>query len=956
MKKRVYLSRILFLIIIFLIVITIQIKYVQSTSAPSCNGYCDIDINLKSGINLISFPFMTPNKSIEYIFNGTIQNLSRVYYYDSVEGWKIYNPYSKATSNLFEISPLKAYFVLMKYPTAIKVDGYTTYDDNSFPHICLSDGWNLIGKQNLSQDTILNQLAGQNYSEIWKFNSTNNSYFRVGDSNISYPGEGYWVYATSIQTDSSLKNINYYFTSDSLIVNWSTDNSETSVVRYGIEPCKYDYTEIGVNGTTHSVKIFYLRSNWTYYFTINSVNNSGKTHQSKMFTIRTPIFHSLVHDYYNAPFPHISIPLGVHGSGWPLTKNESQISTCVKNNSVTCISDMDCLKLPGYICSDNSWISSCACNNTPNIENSGRNPINYNEIGYLSNFSMVQTYISPTSDSRPDLMYTLRKKDPNNLIFPYVTPRAYCPSQLEYDWDIPINGIPSYKIETYRAMMNFNNPSNQDITACITTNISGNGWLFNTNGAPFCNFLNLAHRTWVNGAWKYDVSESFAEFIFNYVYLSNQYDGISIDEYCTNIDWEQNGYCEGNLDYARAGYTSKEEFDKAWKEGHKRLGQHLRELITNTGDTKFPIIANCIGEPLLKEELNGWWREHFPNQDGGTWFSNMFGINGGYLIQDYTYRYPQLNAMISDTEQYYPYSSYSLRNMRFGLASASLGNGYFAFVGDDYRFWVADYEHWWYDEYAVDISTGRSSNSSYNGWLGQPKGSYYQYFIPTTNPELLIPEGFETSKPSWKFYTWPDINGIGNGTFVREFGNAAEGSYSAHFNITSTNSSESWRVQIDSNTTFNFIPNNEYSVTFFAKADHQRIIQVFIEGISGRIQQIVPINTSWKRYQVFIKPTGTSLPVPVIIYLGEDTGEIWIDDIHLQQGVSSVYRRDFDNGIVLVNPADSTLTIPLEKPYKKILGSVNPSLNNGSTVNNIVLGGAYSSGNLGDAIFLINIP
>jgi len=53
---------------------------------------------------------------------------------------------------------------------------------------------------------------------------------------------------------------------------------------------------------------------------------------------------------------------------------------------------------------------------------------------------------------------------------------------------------------------------------------------------------------------------------------------------------------------------------------------------------------------------------------------------------------------------------------------------------------------------------------------------------------------------------------------------------------------------------------------------------------------------------------------------------------------SGVYRRDFENGIVLVNPkGNGQKTITLETDYKRISGSQAPSVNNGQTVRSVTL-------------------
>ena len=53
---------------------------------------------------------------------------------------------------------------------------------------------------------------------------------------------------------------------------------------------------------------------------------------------------------------------------------------------------------------------------------------------------------------------------------------------------------------------------------------------------------------------------------------------------------------------------------------------------------------------------------------------------------------------------------------------------------------------------------------------------------------------------------------------------------------------------------------------------------------------------------------------------------------------SGVYRRDFENGIVLVNPkGNGAKTITLETSYKRISGTQDPNTNNGQTVSTVTL-------------------
>jgi hypothetical protein len=77
-------------------------------------------------------------------------------------------------------------------------------------------------------------------------------------------------------------------------------------------------------------------------------------------------------------------------------------------------------------------------------------------------------------------------------------------------------------------------------------------------------------------------------------------------------------------------------------------------------------------------------------------------------------------------------------------------------------------------------------------------------------------------------------------------------------------------------------------------------------------------------------------------------GVVWFDEYDHSLGSGStkptaawqkgVWRRDFDNGIVLVNPkGNGAQTVTLEQPFVKIKGSQDPVTNNGQTVTTVTL-------------------
>jgi len=52
---------------------------------------------------------------------------------------------------------------------------------------------------------------------------------------------------------------------------------------------------------------------------------------------------------------------------------------------------------------------------------------------------------------------------------------------------------------------------------------------------------------------------------------------------------------------------------------------------------------------------------------------------------------------------------------------------------------------------------------------------------------------------------------------------------------------------------------------------------------------------------------------------------------------SKAWRRDYENGIVLVNPDDETRTVKLNGSFRKIRGKMDPAFNDGSVINEISL-------------------
>ena len=92
----------------------------------------------------------------------------------------------------------------------------------------------------------------------------------------------------------------------------------------------------------------------------------------------------------------------------------------------------------------------------------------------------------------------------------------------------------------------------------------------------------------------------------------------------------------------------------------------------------------------------------------------------GYLQDDHDYRPEPMNWILSfgNTSPGQENSSANNKRVRYGLGSASLGEGVHAIGPGAKSVREALYQRWWYDEYAVDLVTGQSRESQANtGWF-----------------------------------------------------------------------------------------------------------------------------------------------------------------------------------------------------------------------------------------------
>jgi hypothetical protein len=523
---------------------------------------------------------------------------------------------------------------------------------------------------------------------------------------------------------------------------------------------------------------------------------------------------------------------------------------------------------------------------------------------------------SPITPYRPDVALAIRARRPDIRLLAYVT------GQLAWNPNAPDSTV-NYPTLYWRAV--------RDLDGFLYNQF---GQLFGTRTGALAN-VNLAKR---DLAGNYVVANALASLFYNSIVSTRIWDGIFVDVFCDNILWMETP--AESIDIARAGYTDRASFAVGWKAATDTLAARLRRM---SGPAQV-LVGNCAGGTKYAM-FNGWMRENFPFQGGGTWTTNMFNDPGGYLVDETRWVTPRHNYIFSASSgSFQQYSAGNARAMRFGLGSAALGDGYGVFGPSSRMSRPEQYMAWWYDEYAVNLGTGAASQLLQDtGWLGQPLGSYYQMAWITPAPDAVVNPGFETDITSgWRLFTTLGA------TASRDTTTAMEGSASIHVTCATASPGVVWGTTLYSLNTLPLAQNAQYSATFWAKAATPRTIVVASDALAGGIEyaaQLLPIDTQWRRYQVVLVPSRAGAG-NLALQLAGTTGDVWFDDVHFQPGASSVYRRDFQNGTVLVNPGFTPDTVTMERPFQRIQGTIDPVVNNGARSATQVVGAM-------DALFLI---
>ena len=418
-----------------------------------------------------------------------------------------------------------------------------------------------------------------------------------------------------------------------------------------------------------------------------------------------------------------------------------------------------------------------------------------------------------------------------------------------------------------------------------------------------------------------------ADFMADYAYqvllqAGLVYDGIFFDNFHTTISQPYHDYngVPHEIDaYGTGQPTDSTILNAAWSAGVYRLIASFRKLVpyglaTGHLDSRPPqaaALAVFNGEslngdaPKVREGLESFgtlW------QTLGEWF-NQGQVPGITMVQSspplqvaYGYGY-MATAAAPPEVQTFAQSFYP--NMRFGLTTALMTDAFSTYDFGD----TSSLVNWWYDEY--------------NFSLGYPTGPAASLAPAGTSSNLLTNPNFDNGLSGWSLLVNTDaVASAATDTTI-----AATGNSSAHITV-SQPSAINWHVSFEQGSVA-LTAGVTYQLQFWARSDAPRVITVNSQGGPPAytwydLNAQFSIGPSWGFYTSTFTPPTTVTDARIQFWVGDVASAVWVDGVSLSTAPPSLYRRDFTDGVVLLNGTASAQTIALEVGLQRFSGTQAP--------------------------------
>ncbi|MFH0879528.1 MAG: LamG-like jellyroll fold domain-containing protein, partial [Lentisphaerota bacterium] len=245
-------------------------------------------------------------------------------------------------------------------------------------------------------------------------------------------------------------------------------------------------------------------------------------------------------------------------------------------------------------------------------------------------------------------------------------------------------------------------------------------------------------------------------------------------------------------------------------------------------------------------------------------------------------------------------------NFRFGLTFTLMGDGYFAHEFGDT--WHGN--NWWYDELNFD--------------LGQPMEIARRIPLGAAlSTNLAFNGGFESSI-NYPWYFWGPTYPNCNATMLRDTSQSTEGAACALITIAATDGLDEHIGLTQCERSLE--AGGEYELRFRARSDHSRGITVLAArpGQNLGLFRRVILSTNWTEQSLLFRSTSSCADAQIQFLLGETSGQIRFDDIRLLRRGPELMAREFEHGLVLLNPTRQTQIMDLGPGWNRLEGTQAP--------------------------------
>lgn len=289
-------------------------------------------------------------------------------------------------------------------------------------------------------------------------------------------------------------------------------------------------------------------------------------------------------------------------------------------------------------------------------------PLSDSDARELAKWDVVILQMLAQQNS-PEQIKLMRRLNPDIVILAYVASQEF-PVSNYLNWDRRSDGL-------LRRLYN---------------GISDEMWLRDQDGDHVVYWQGnwMLNATDYPSASGYRWTDYLSDFMADNVLSSGLWDGIFYDNVWVDVAWVNGGAIDANRD---GGNDAKSSLNTAWSVGMSKLFQLTREK----AGRQIYIIGN--GDKGYYGDINGIYFENYTTNPYLSWEDKMrlYRDSIGKSVQ------PTFAILGNTSPGASPKTDF--QRVRYGLASALLENGYYAYDAGS----ASHAERWWYDEYDVNL-------------------------------------------------------------------------------------------------------------------------------------------------------------------------------------------------------------------------------------------------------------